>query len=722
MLAFVYDLIHVLPLCLVVVLAAFSNIGSPLIYVLSIVFSIIPVLFMHLKNRARMIMLGMTGMALLGTLIAIRDQQRETLFHDYVWILWVLLICMACLLIESILARYRKAKIVFVLAGFLVLLVMLFRSIAVDKCIILMFFLYAVLTLIEEFQLRWHKEGGTELKAHLVYVFPFVAALFIALFLIKPPAKPYDWKFVKDFAKAARIRYEIIVQTIDRNRSWDNDEAKIGFSDKSSMSAELSSAPYKVLDITQNTVGKGSLYLAGKSFDTFDGRRWSKNDSSDIDYKTYDALETLSAVLDYDPEYISDYIKNEYIYIECVGVRTAHTFMPGKALSKIDGADVRQIGGDVSFAGRKKLLYKVRYFRLNRNYEGFDKLLSKRHVLDESSLDRAKAELTEEDMSEYTVAEYNRYRQNIYDVYCPKTDISEKMRKKLDEVVSPAESDYQKLTRIEEFLLEFEYTTSPGELPESVQSPSDFADYLIFDKKSGYCTHFATAFVILARAEGIPARYVQGYDVISTERKCEVMSDRAHAWAEAYIDGFGWISFEPTPGFKKNIGWTIGDRTVPDRTDYYNELYKNGVPHDEMEDLADLDDEETKRSFDPKVILLPAVMAAVFVILFLIADLLYKKIRYSHMSDREKVMNLWTRNIRLLKRAGLKLEEGETISEFEIRAGKTVTQDLITFLAIYEKIIYAGKEAGHSDTLVFEKNNAGLKRFVIEQRLKRRRK
>ena len=77
MLAFVYDLIHVLPLCLVVVLAAFSNIGSPLIYVLSIVFSIIPVLFMHLKNRARMIMLGMTGMALLGTLIAIRDQHHQ---------------------------------------------------------------------------------------------------------------------------------------------------------------------------------------------------------------------------------------------------------------------------------------------------------------------------------------------------------------------------------------------------------------------------------------------------------------------------------------------------------------------------------------------------------------------------------------------------------------------------------------------------------------------
>ena len=724
MIDFIFDLIHVIPICLIAVLSVFSgssNESSAIVYVLALVLGTLPIVYLHIKSRSRTILTGVILTAIAGTLITVGEETRSNLIHEYKWVLWVLLIGIGCLLTEKIAERYRKIKLILLIGGFIVLLIILFKHIMISKCIILMVFLYATLTLIEEIQLRWYKEGDTKLKPHVVYVFPFVAVLFLSMFLIKAPDKPYDWGFVKSFAKAARIRYEIIVQSLDIKKSWDNDEAKIGFSDNGGIGGEITSDPYKVFDISRNTVSKGALYLGGKTFDSFDGRRWEKNDESLLDYKTYDVLETLGAVISHDPSNIADYLKNDYIYINCVGVRTSHAFTPTKSLSGIDDADTKQVGGDVSFSGRKKLLYKIRYYRINRNFEGFDELINEDHIFDEKALESAKAELTSEDMSGYTIDEYSSYRQHIYNVYANDTKLSDEAMRELDAVLEGAHTDYEKLERIEEYLLTFKYTTTPGELPEDIGSGADFVDYLIFDKKSGYCTHFATAFVLMARTQGIPARYIQGYDCMTTGREDEVMSDMAHAWAEAYIDGFGWLDFEPTPGFKKSSGWTVSDKTVSDRTDYYSEKYKNGAYDNEMTDMSDLNDEIAgKRPIDPRVFYLPVVMVVSFVILFLIFDILYKKIRYSRMSHREKVMTMWDRNLKLLRRVGLKLREGETLSEFESRAQESITHDLVSYIGTFEKIIYADKQVDRKDTTDFENCNAKLKRYVLKQMIKRR--
>ena len=726
MIDFVYDLIHVIPLCLIAVLSVLfrsNNETGILIYVLSLISGTIPVVYLHIKSRLRTIVIGVILTGIVGILITIGDETRTKLIHEYKWGLWVLLIGIGCFFIEKIAERYRMIKLILLAAGFIVLVIFLFKQITVSKCIVLMFLLYTSVTLIEEIQLRWNKEGDTKLKPHVVYVFPFVAVLFLLLFLIRFPDKPYDWGFVKSFAKAARIRYEIIVQSLDIKKSWDNEEAKIGFSDNGGIGSGITADPYKVFDISRNTMSKGALYLGGKSFDSFDGRRWVKNDESLIDYKMYDVLETLGAVIRHDPASINDYLKNDYIYINCVGVRTTHAFTPTKSLPGIDDAQTKQVGGDVSFIGRKKLLYKIRYYRINRSFEGFDELINENIILDKEVLDRAKAELTSEDMSGYTIEGYNSYRQQIYDVYAENPKLSDRAMRELDAILEGTHSDYEKLDRIEDYLLKLKYTTQPGELPENIRSCSDFVDYLIFDKKKGYCTHFATTFVLMARSQGIPARYIQGYDCMTTGREDEVMSDRAHAWAEAYIEGFGWLDFEPTPGFKKSSGWEVSNKTASVQTDYYSEKYKNVAYDNAMTDLADLDNEiMDKRSFDPRLLYMPLLMVATFVILFLIFDSLYKRIRYSRMSHREKVMTMWNRNLKLLRHVGLRLREGETLTEFENRAQQSVAHDLVSYIGIFEKIIYADKQVDHDDTVHFESCNALLKRYVLKQMIKRRRK
>ncbi|NHC45572.1 DUF3488 and transglutaminase-like domain-containing protein [Motilibacter aurantiacus] len=72
-------------------------------------------------------------------------------------------------------------------------------------------------------------------------------------------------------------------------------------------------------------------------------------------------------------------------------------------------------------------------------------------------------------------------------------------------------------------------------------------------ERRGFCTHFATAMVVMARALGIPARLAVGY-LPGQEREADgdyyrytVTNRQAHAWPELYFQDYGWLRFEPTP-------------------------------------------------------------------------------------------------------------------------------------------------------------------------------
>lgn len=99
------------------------------------------------------------------------------------------------------------------------------------------------------------------------------------------------------------------------------------------------------------------------------------------------------------------------------------------------------------------------------------------------------------------------------------------------------------------------YDLDAGKLPNGV----DFVDHFLIETKKGSCSHFATAAVLLCRYTGIPARYTEGYIVkpndfdaeasVGDYENIEITDLRAHAWAEIYIDGFGWYPLEFTSGY-----------------------------------------------------------------------------------------------------------------------------------------------------------------------------
>jgi len=78
---------------------------------------------------------------------------------------------------------------------------------------------------------------------------------------------------------------------------------------------------------------------------------------------------------------------------------------------------------------------------------------------------------------------------------------------------------------------------------------TDSMDDFLFGSKRGYCEHFSSSFVFFLRAAGIPARVVQGYQGgqwNASENYLLVTQADAHAWAEVWLDGRGWVRYDPT--------------------------------------------------------------------------------------------------------------------------------------------------------------------------------
>jgi len=106
-------------------------------------------------------------------------------------------------------------------------------------------------------------------------------------------------------------------------------------------------------------------------------------------------------------------------------------------------------------------------------------------------------------------------------------------------------SDTEILRRALEFLRKgnFVYTLDPPRLG------LDSIDEFLFETKAGFCEYFASAFVFLMRAAGVPARVVTGYqggDINPVDHVVTVRQWDAHAWAEVYLQGRGWTRVDPT--------------------------------------------------------------------------------------------------------------------------------------------------------------------------------
>lgn len=92
----------------------------------------------------------------------------------------------------------------------------------------------------------------------------------------------------------------------------------------------------------------------------------------------------------------------------------------------------------------------------------------------------------------------------------------------------------------------------------------DGVDEFLFDQQAGFCQHFSSAFVVLMRNAGIPARVVTGFAGGTRNRYGDYWVVRrmdAHAWAEVWLPGRGWVRVDPTAAVApERIYDTLEDR------------------------------------------------------------------------------------------------------------------------------------------------------------------
>ncbi len=115
------------------------------------------------------------------------------------------------------------------------------------------------------------------------------------------------------------------------------------------------------------------------------------------------------------------------------------------------------------------------------------------------------------------------------------------------ELAAGRTSSYDIAAAIEGYLRSVPYDLDVPGPPEG----ADVADFFLFDLTRGYCDYYATAFVTLARLNGLPARFATGY--ISAfwdweRQEWTITEAEAHSWPEVYFPDLGWIPFEPTAG------------------------------------------------------------------------------------------------------------------------------------------------------------------------------
>lgn len=232
------------------------------------------------------------------------------------------------------------------------------------------------------------------------------------------------------------------------------------------------------------------------------------------------------------------------------------------------------------------------------------------------------------------------------------------------------------------------------------------ADEFLFDLRTGYCEYYASAFAVLMRAAGIPARIVTGYQGGLWQTADEYLLVRqsdAHAWAEVWLENEGWTRVDPTAavspsrirdGARSAVsgagGWLSGEwlyrlRNQYDRLQNLWNRWVLGFDARRQENflgslgLADLEP-------GLRAVLLTALAGLVLVPLALLLQLAG---RIGPRGDR--LDRAWMQLRRRLRRAGIQLKVGETPLEFAHRSASVLANghELITLGRDYCRLKYS---------------------------------
>jgi transglutaminase-like putative cysteine protease len=140
--------------------------------------------------------------------------------------------------------------------------------------------------------------------------------------------------------------------------------------------------------------------------------------------------------------------------------------------------------------------------------------------------------------------------------------LSRRVHDLASEIAGSLATPYDQARALEMFLRQYPYSLEVPPPPSS----ADPVDFFLFELQEGYCDYYASAMVVMARTLDIPARLATGYltqppDASGVQTIYQI---NAHAWAEIYFAGYGWVEFEPTASFATTAATA---QQAPEETD-----------------------------------------------------------------------------------------------------------------------------------------------------------
>lgn len=603
-----------------------------------------------------------------------------------------------------------------------------FKETMCSKLIIFCGIFYMVLILIEmSVFFSYKSKNEKDRKIVIQTLLPVVLIISIFTNMLPVSSEPIKWQLVKNVihniqTMVSNVSYNFSLWYTPQNGEYNIGMA--GFSDNGEIGGNIQGLENQQFTAKFDFKPYSGVYLTGAISDTYNGRGWSKNAENipyDLDEHTIDYFELIYAFQRAGiSENVFDVLTSREVTVFYNGIETKSLFYPLKTNSEIDSKDNKFDGRfpNIIFdkPNRKSTEYKLSYFELNQSSKIFKNLLDK----EQNYKYDKNITLNSADLSYKLKYVFNHLPQsvpdNFEDILSKRAEqirkdylqvpenLPQRVKDLSSDVTKNFTSDYEKLKAIEKYLNNYTYTLTPGSIPKD----RDAVDYFLFDKKEGYCTYFASSMAVMARCAGIPTRYVQGFALNQENQNGYATYDfkgkNAHAWVEAYIEGIGWIPFEPTSTYKSNRDFKMykNDYNPPANVKGY--IPDHDVKDDTPTDTDILQNETTKKNNTPLIIFIISASVIVMIIAsiagYIITQIRKKKKKYKDSDNNAKLMIDFKLILILTQKLVLKLSDGETISSYSDKITELVRTDDVTFAditKIYMKARYGDKKISDKD-------------------------
>jgi hypothetical protein len=623
-------------------------------------------------------------------------------------------------LIFYILTRKQLAKAILAVVIMTAMIIMSISKVDINKAVVSIGIFY-ILTILVELNgfIYSRKTGKPEKKEGILYLAPICLIIAVLAILLPSKPEPLQWRAVKYVYNNVKDQIEVWKTELDYYLGKSSSEFAINLTGYSEESGELESDGSLIKDskIALRISGldkNKSVYLTGSISDIYTGSSWEKSYLGYLEGEQeyfLDYAELFFALSRQDLEVLQNnrFVERKTLKIIYNNIKTKTFFYPAKTswYDILSGYNkINTEAGQINFmkARGRGTTYQSIFYEINLKGDAFIQMLKE---ADTFSYD-TEIDMKQESMDyvqDTSLLHDNRsdiqLNEDIYETLGKRADmiktqyttlpeeLPDRVRELAEEITAEYDTTYDKLKAIEEYLMEYTYSLTTKKIPEN----ADFIDYFLYDSKQGYCTSYATAMAVLGRCIGIPTRYVEGFMAKFNLRDEELMylvkNSQAHAWAEAYIEGVGWIPFEATPPFYDNryTQWTepakagaaASSEAINPYENYISEQEQGGFQQEEFTVVLEEEDNSAE-ILGGFIIFLSAIAVLLMILVIYYYVLKYRdKKEYEVADDSRKMYMLFLRILRHLKREGFVLDGQETILMLSQRVKEEIHFDKVTF-------------------------------------------